>query len=252
MKLKELVCAVGFLLSFSFAGFCVPAEIDDRGIISTSGEAKIWIEPDSARIFLGIETMEASVDAARDENAAKISRVMSSLEALRIADMLIKAPSYNVSLIKEQEYDATRAGRIPKIIGYKVSQHFTVLLKNKDMSRLSQDVARVIDAALGSGVNIMQQVVFFKEDDSSQRLQVLQLAVQDAINNAEEVAKTASLSIKKITMINTNSGYWQPYQMNQLQMTQALSPRDAGGEPTTIVAGKIAVTCRVQLQCRTE
>ena len=49
--------------------------------IITSGDAKIWIEPDRARIFLGIETLSKTVDEARQENATKIKKVM---EALRL------------------------------------------------------------------------------------------------------------------------------------------------------------------------
>lgn len=177
--------------------------------IITSGDAKIWIEPDRARIFLGIETLSKTVDEARQENATKIKKVMEAL-ALNIKGMLIKAPSYNVSLVKEPQYYATKAGRLPRIIGYKVRQDFTVLLKNKDPLILSKDAGQVIDTALNNGVNIIQRVNFFKEDDSKDKRNVMSLAVKDAISNAKTIADAAGVSIKDYTLINSYTGYWQP------------------------------------------
>jgi len=217
--------------------------------IITSGEAIVWIEPDRARIFLGIETLQGTIDAAHKENAEKMRKVVAALKALKIKGMLIKAPSYNVSLVKEPTYEATKAGRLPKIIGYKVTQNFTVLLKNKDPLILSKNASYVIDTALRNGVNIIEKVVFFKEDDSQERRKALKLAVKDAISNAKTIAEAAEVSIKSYTLINssTSTYYWQPPQI--VQMSQAFTPQEAGRATTTLIAGKIPISCKVQLHC---
>lgn len=218
--------------------------------ISTDGEARIWIEPDRARVYLGIETMGETVALARDDNASKMSTVMAALKRLKIGGMLIKAPSYDVSLVKEPEYDATRAGRLPKIIGYKVTQEFTVLLQSKDMVVLSKDGGRVVDTALNSGVNIIQKVQFFKEDDTQDRREAMRLAVKDAISNARAMAEAAGVSIKDYTTVSSSMHYWRPPMMTQ--MRQALAPAEEAGVPTTLVAGRIGVTCNVHLSCTIE
>lgn len=215
--------------------------------IITNGEAKIWIEPDRARVFLGVETLGKTVDATREENAIKIKKVMEALKGLNMKGMLIKAPSYNISLVKEPDYDATKAGRLPRIIGYKVIQHFTVLLKNEDMLILSKNAGQVIDTALNNGVNIIQEVHFFKEDDSKDKRNAMILAVKDAVSNAKAIADAAGVSIKDYTLINSSTGYWRPPIVTK--MRQAFAAEEAGGVPTTIVAGKIAITCNVQLHC---
>lgn len=219
---------------------------EEKKIIA-SGDAKIWIEPDRARIFLGIETLSKTVDVARQENATKIQKVMEALTTLNIEDMLIKAPSYNVSLVKEPQHYATKAGRLPRIIGFQVRQDFTVLLKNEDPLILSKDSGQVIDTALNNGVNIIQRVNFFKEDDSKDKRNAMSLAVTDAISNAKTIADAAGVSIKDYILINSYTGYLRPPVVNQ--MRQAFAPGEAGGVPTTLVAGKIAITCKVQLQC---
>lgn len=237
-----------FLVSGSI--LLAQTEKEIKGII-TSGEAKVWIEPDRARVYLGIETMDTSVDAARETNAEKVSVVIEALKALKIEGMLVKAPSYNVTLVKEQEYDAVRAGRLPKIIGYKVQQFFTVLVQNKDSSVLSKSAASIIDTALRSGVNIIENVEFFKDDDSLDRRQALKLAVKNALDNAKAIAETANVTIKKYNMINSSANYWVPrYYPQHSQMMNA--PSVDAGIGTTLLAGKIAVNANASLSCEIE
>ena len=165
----------------------------------------------------------------------------------KIKEMLIKTPSYNVSLVKESEYEAAKAGQLPKIIGYKVTQNFTVLLKNKDPLILSKSASYVIDTALRNGVNIIEKVVFFKEDDSQERRKALKLAVKDAISNAKAIAEAAGVSVKSYTLIGTSTYYWQPSQI--AQMTQTFTPQEADTASTILIAGKIPISCKVQLHC---
>lgn len=253
--MKKAYVLTGFVLFLMFLFFINPLAYgqiirEEQQGISVDGSAKIWIEPNRARVFLGIETMANDVETARNDNAANIKKVMDALKALNIKGMLVKAPSYNVSLVKEPEYDATRSGRLPKIIGYKVKQDFTVLVSNDDVLKLSKDSARVIDTALDNGVNIITEVIFFKEDDSSDKRDALTLAVKDAISNAKVIAAAAGVSIKDITLINSSIGYWSaPISRNSLQMTQAAGFEDASGIPTAIVAGKISVNANARLQC---
>jgi uncharacterized protein YggE len=220
---------------------------EEKNTIVANGEAKIWVDPDRARVFLGIETMRETISLARDQNAGKIKNVMQALKALRIKGMLIKAPSYNVSLVKEQEHYAKKTGRLPKILGYKVKQDFTVLLESKDARILSKDAARVIDTALDNGVNIITNVAFFKEDESKDKRNALALAVQDAISNAKTIAKTAGVSIKEYSQIH--SSYLQPYGDYTTRQMTFTGGEGGPGAPTTLVAGKKAVTCRVTLSC---
>jgi uncharacterized protein YggE len=249
---KRIVClglAIILFSSFSFLAFSQQEKKDILRFISTNGTAKVWVEPDRARVFLGVETMAENVSLAREENATKIKNVIDALEALRIKGMLIKAPSYNVQLVKEREYDASKAGRLPKVLGYKVTQNFTVLLQDNDIARLSKNAALVLDTALDKGVNLVQDIMFFKEDDSKERRKALDLAVKDAIDNAKAIAQTAVVSIKKYTMINSSINIWFP---RHNQMRQVMDLGEARGTPTTLVAGRVAVNSQAQLQCEIE
>jgi hypothetical protein len=246
-----------FMAFLSVVMLCLESNIlfaqptkEAEGILTT-GEAKVWIEPDRARVYLGIETMDTNINAARDTNAEKIKGVIDALKLLKIENMLIKAPNYNVFLVKEPEYDATRSGRLPKLIGYKVVQDFTVLLQNKDAQLLSKQAAQVIDTALNSGVNIIQNIEFFKEDYSADRREALKLAVKNAMENAKAIAETAGVSIKGYRTITSATSYSMHTQYNyqQSQMFRVAAASDVGGVETTLAAGKIAVTASVTIRC---
>lgn len=253
MKTKLLVTALIFLLTLIPVYSVCAAEEEEEAhrLISTNGEAKILVNPDSARVFLGIETMSQTISVARDENARNIKQVMEALKSLKIKDMKTKAPSYNVSLVKEREHDATKLGRLPSIIGYKVTQNFTVLIQNNDPKVLSKDAASIIDTALNNGVNIISEVMFFKEDDSKDKREALKLAVQDAITNAKTIADTAGVSIKDYTLISSSTNY--VLHRNQMrQMMNVAAPGMGGGADTTLVAGQITINGQVSLSCSLE
>lgn len=227
---------------------------DSRGIF-TSGQAKVWIEPDRARVYLGIETMDADIGIARNTNAEKIKAVLEALKSLKIEGMLIKAPSYNVSLVKEPSYDTARMGRLPKIIGYKVLQYFTVLLQNKDASALSKGAGQVVDTALNSGVNIIQDIEFFKEDDSADKREAIKLALRNAMDNAKTIAETAGVSIKSYSAISSATAYWIPQYFNpQSQMMRSSEVGDfsGGSAATMLAAGKISVSANASIKCEIE
>jgi uncharacterized protein YggE len=224
---------------------------EEHKIITTSGTGRIWISSDRARVFMGIETVSASVSVAREENATRMKSVLAALQELKIKDMLIKTADFNVGLIKEDDYVARKEMRIPRIIGYKVMQSFTVLLKNSDAVVLSEDAGRIVDTALSSGVNILQGVTFFKENISEDNRRVLELAVKDAMANAKVIADTAGVTIKEYTMISSSYQYWgTPHIYNVSQQMQSADVSSSYDFGTTLVAGKSELTSSVTLTCK--
>jgi uncharacterized protein YggE len=217
--------------------------------IYTDGGAKVWVAPDRARLFLGVETQDEALEGARQGNAATISRIMGALEDLNIEDLSVQSPAYKVALIKEDSDVARQQMRIPKIIGYRVTQEFTVLLKNDDMEALSRDAGLVLDAALISGVNIIDEdILFFKEDISSAKEEALKLAVEDAMARAEAIAATAHAKIKTYSTIRSGFSVGSDYD-RYAQVAQVSTPMAAEDAASTIVAAKVPVRAGVALSC---
>ncbi|MBD3246712.1 MAG: DUF541 domain-containing protein [Candidatus Omnitrophica bacterium] len=216
--------------------------------IETGGTAKVWVTPDSARLFLGIESLHADAGKAREENAVRMQKLLSALKNLRIKDIRVKAPSYQVELVKEREYDAVREGRVPRIIGYRIVQEFTVRIQDRDPDRLSQNAAKILDTALAHGVNLVRKVKFFKEDDTSQRREAVKLAVQDAMKTAQVMARAAGVRIKEYVTITTGVRYFSP---PQPLMTQRVDVAAAAGPQTssTLSAGRIVLSAQARISC---
>lgn len=214
--------------------------------IRTEGRAKIWIAPDRARLFLGVETQEETIEEARQKNAETINRIMSQLQSLEIKDLLVQSPAYNVTLVKEDEHVAKKAMRLPKILGYRINQRFTVLIKNADMASLSTNAGLVLDTALQNGVNIIEQnILFFKEDISKEKEEALKLALKDAISRAQIIADTAGMTIKEYSTINNGFHFGT----RQPSYSQIASPVFSEDMASTVMAAKIPVEASVSLSC---
>jgi uncharacterized protein YggE len=250
--MKKLI----IILCVLVMSLCVPSSmaqvLSSSGItktISTNGSAKVWITPNRARLFLGVETSAETIDGARQKNAAIIKQIMGQLESLKLKDIYVQSPTYIVALLKERERDAQEQLRVPNIIGYKVTQKFTVLLKNDDIVTLSKNASLVLDAALQNGVNIIEQdTMFFNEDISKEKEEALKLAIKDAMSKAKVIAETAGMKIKEYSTISSNFYMEEGYSRHS-QISQIASPMSSGDTGSTLIAAKIPVEASVSLTC---
>ncbi|HTE17106.1 MAG TPA: SIMPL domain-containing protein, partial [Armatimonadota bacterium] len=67
-----------------------PGEGTPRSI-TTSGTATVSTTPDSARIFFGVRTTAPTVQAARDQNEARLRKFRSALAALKLPGLKTKS-----------------------------------------------------------------------------------------------------------------------------------------------------------------
>jgi uncharacterized protein YggE len=135
-------------------------------------------------------------------------------------------------------------GRPPKLVGFKVVHSFTVLVRNNDPQRLGAAAADVLDTATESGANIVEQIVFFKEDEDNVRRQALTAAVEDALSNARALAAGAQVSVRDTIQIDGQPQY--DFSLSNTRQNQLLTPEQAS---TPLVAGDLQVTCSVRVTC---
>ncbi|MCD6351351.1 MAG: SIMPL domain-containing protein [Armatimonadetes bacterium] len=209
--------------------------------LSVSGTAERWVDPDRCRIFLGCQSREKQLQVARRENNARVQRVLEAIRRLKIKGLKMKAPSLEVNILYAS---SRRATELPEELGYEVTQQFTVLLTEGTPEKLSFDAGRVIDAALGAGANMLGQVVFFRDDQKEIERQLLAEAVKDAMTRARIMAQAAGVKISGVWSLSSEPVYRQfdRYAQN----VQTVGPAAPGGG-TTIVSGRLQVTCSVRL-----
>lgn len=235
-------------LALSLGLFCLPATLYaalevPSNLISASGSATVYVRPDSARVYFGVESLEKTLKAARQDNNRKIQKTMDAIQDLKIPDTLMKTANVNVQLVQPYRNDA----QLPQTAGYRLSNQITVVVKHKDPNTLASLAAKVLDAGLENGVNSVQQIQFFKEDDTAARREALERAVQDAIENAKAMAKGAGKKYQDVKTLSTSGGHAEPaYRFSNAKFA-VMSADSASGESTPVVAGTLEITATVEV-----
>lgn len=214
----------------------------EKRTVSTSGSATIRIKPDSARLFLSVQTSAATIKEARSQNAAAFKKVKAALTKLNIPDLKMKTSDVNL----EPEY--TRATeRQPAVVnGYRVTNQFTVLVTDTDAEKLGANAGRVLDTALEEGVNVVSRVTFFKQDDTAARREVMAKAVEQAVLNAQALTAGVKASVAETVQISDTPVFTWGGNDN---VQRAFNAAPGGGDESQFVAGDMVVTCRVNVTC---
>jgi uncharacterized protein YggE len=211
--------------------------------LSTSGTATVRVKPDSARVFFGVQTLAPTIKQAREESSQKVKKVLDALTALQIPDLKMKTSNVSVELVQR----AHEEGKLPEVVGYRVTNSFTALIKGNDPQKLGLTAGRVLDTALENGANQVQQVVIFKQDDTEAKREALTKAVADAAANARALANGANARITDTITIDGHPEYFG----GRYSLSNTAQAQDSfgGAGETPILAGEVEITCRVSVTC---
>lgn len=189
------------------------------------------VEPDLARIDLGVSVLSATVAEATSEAADRISAVVASVEAFGIPSEEMRTSRYRV----QPEYDH-RNDRA-ELRGYRVSNVVTVTLRDLDR------VGEVLEAAtLAGGDSAVVEAVRFEVDDAAEaRRRARSAAFAEALDAARQIADLAGVSLGSVVSVTERPGPGDPVPR------AAMMESDASGA-TPIRPGRqaIAVTLAVE------
>jgi uncharacterized protein YggE len=216
----------------------------EKRTITTAGSATLKIKPDSARVFFGVQTIGKTVKSAREENNKLCKKVINALTALKIPDMKLKTSDINIELIQPQANNPTE---LPPVLGYRVTSSYTVLVQDNDAAKLSGNASRVLDTALESGANFVQQIVAFRRDDAEIKQTALKSAVEAALANAKAIAAGAKVQIRDTFAINGEPEY--SFGRGQCGLTNQLIVGGIGDGETPVIVGDLEITIRVSISC---
>ncbi len=170
------------------------AETELSKVISVSGNGVVKMAPNVADVNFSVITEASDAGLAQAKNAEIVSKVINSLQNTGISSSDINTAGYY--LYPRYVYDK---GKPAKISGYEVRNEITVTVRDTAL------VGKVIDLAVDSGINQVQNIRFYVEDSTEQKARALRLAIQDARAKADVIA--AALG-KRITGIKSASGNW--------------------------------------------
>ncbi len=195
MKSKlMLIVLLATLCLLTICTTCFAAEADLSNVISVRGEGTVKLSPNMADINFAVITEADQAGIAQAENSELVTKVINSLKDAGIAATDISTSGYylNPQFIHEE-------GKSPKISGYKVRNEIIVTVRD------TASIGKIIDLAVKSGINQVQNIRFYVEGSTAQKAKALTQAIEDAQVKAEVIA--AALG-KKIVGIKSASGDW--------------------------------------------
>ena len=209
----------------------VPAPQQGQGLITVVGEGKVKVEPDTARINIGVEVMRPTVREATDANQELVAAVLDALRQAGIPDEDMQTSGFSVYA---ERYGPN--GPLPEDeVNYRVTN--TVQVTVRDLGTIGD----VLDAAIEAGANNIYGIEFLLEDRDAAESEARAAAVADAEAKAAELAELNGVSVGNVVAISEIIGA-TPF-FNNAMMAQGMG----GGAAPSIQPGQLDLTLQLQI-----
>jgi len=203
------------------------------GTITVVGEGKVTLEPDIARVSIGVETLRNTVKEASDENRATVEAVLAALTEQGIAEEDIQTSGFTVFAERFGPEGPLAEGDVR----YRVSNNVSVVIRELDA------VGTILDAAIEAGANNIYGVEFAVEDPGESESEARAAAIEDARAKAGELAELAGLSLGEVVSISEVIGAGGGYYAGNF----AEQARAFGGGGTPITPGQLDLVMQLQV-----
>ncbi|HSE56993.1 MAG TPA: SIMPL domain-containing protein [Candidatus Paceibacterota bacterium] len=206
LTLFLLAATLGKLKEHRFIGSGVsPAQT-----ITVAGTGKVNRAPDTAKISFTVRAEDKQVKNAQQVVSGKIDAVTKVLKDIGIEERYIKTDYYNSYPKYEYGTVACRAAYCPpagtpKLVGYEVSHAITVNVKDLDK------VEEVLGALGTAGVSDISGPNFGFEDDKAVQREARDMAIKDAREQAQLLARSLGVKIVRLVSFSENGGAYPLY-----------------------------------------
>lgn len=162
--------------------------------VSVTGTGRVSVTPDRFTFTVGVQTVAQTVDAAVNENNAKVASVIAALKKAGATDKDIRTSNFSIN--PQQDY---QNGQLARIVGYQVANSVTVMRSNVS------EAGKLLQAAVSAGVNTSSGLQFEVSDPTKGRAEGLKSAFDDARAKAVVLAKAAGRTIGRALTISEGS-----------------------------------------------
>ncbi|MCS7056926.1 MAG: SIMPL domain-containing protein [Thermoflexales bacterium] len=201
-----------------------------RRTLTVVGNGRATATPDIARVLLGVDIVNARLNAALAEANRKSAAIIAALEKAGVAKRDIRTAEFNV--FPQQSYGPSGPG---PITGYRVVNIVRVTIRNID------NAGTVLDAAINAGANTVQGLSFTIENIKAIEAEARKDAMADAKAKAEALASAAGAKVSRVlTISEIVSG-------NPFPVFAAAPAADGIGGGVTVTPGSQDVTVQVQV-----
>lgn len=227
--MKKTVCLLVILLLLA----AMPALAAER-TVTVSGSATVYLEADTAHLYLGVRIKRDSLTQAQSECAEKIAAVLAALEKAGVG--LKDAATSDYSVYSGMDYVSEGVEKQY----YQVNHILNITVR--DIS----DLGGLIDVCIRAGANAVDNIAFTAQDLDGAHDQALKNAVEDGRHKAEILSAAAGLRLGALISINNSEG--QNYVSNS-RSYKAYGMEMAADEAaaTVIQSGSVSVSAAVTL-----
>ena len=180
-----LVFALGGIVAF--AANQAEAEITPfpsrEKVISVTGTATTYVEPDLLVVTFGVETQEKTASAALSSNSAAMTSIVDAVRSIGIADDDLSTSRISIYPVYESYRELVTDRYKQELVGYEVTNTLTVRTAQLDTA------ADIIDGAVSAGANRVDQVSFVLSPQK--QLDVRDELLGNAVLNAKKKAENA-------------------------------------------------------------
>ncbi|HEY0160362.1 MAG TPA: SIMPL domain-containing protein [Thermoanaerobaculia bacterium] len=215
--------AAGVLAATAAAQDVVPRETGTPVIpqsISVNGTGRANVTPDRFTFSVGVQTVANTVDDAVAQNNRRVAAVIAALKQAGATDADIQTSNFNIW--PQQDY---QEGRLPRILGYQVSNNVTVRSTKVDTA------GKLLGVAIGAGVNTSSGINFEVADPGRGRDEGLRKAFEDARAKATLLAQVAGRTLGPAILISEGVAHMpQPYPVDQRAMAMEARVGNVAGD----------------------
>ncbi|UWQ13115.1 SIMPL domain-containing protein [Aliiroseovarius sp. M344] len=192
--MRKTIAIFGFLMALSSP---VLADGDMDARLSVTGHGISQVEPDMARISLGVTKDAVEAGAALDEVASIAQSIFARLAEVGIEPRDMQSSQVNLS----PQYDYNRNSEGPaKLTGFIASTMVTVRVR--DLSQLGP----IMSAVTADGANQLNGLQFDLQDRQPAEDEARANAVKDAMARANVLAEAAGVTLGSIVSIQEGGG----------------------------------------------
>jgi|AntRauTorckE6833_2_1112554.scaffolds.fasta_scaffold00714_13 uncharacterized protein YggE len=213
--------------------------------IMVTGYAEVVAVPDIATFSFSVVEASENVSSAQELATEKANNVIDFLAEQGIEENDIKTTSYNVYPKYEwiqpvciSEIGCPRGSN--ELVGYEVSQSIRVKVRD------TQQAGDLLSGIGSFEVSNVSGLNFEVDDEESLKAEARSMAIDDAKEKAEKLAKDLGVDLDDIIGFSEDSGYSQPYERSYMESVSFDSMGGASASPK-IPTGENTITKTVYI-----
>ncbi len=226
-KLIIIVLAVVAMLALSACGASPNKPFPQ---ITGSGTGTVYLSPDVAYVYVGVQTRSEDVAKALDDNNLKANAISSKLKELGVEAKDIQTSAFNIYPT------ASEFGPMGEALSYEYVVDNTIYVTVRDLPNLGN----MLNAVVKAGANSINGVSYDVLDKEAAFNEARQIAVDNAKKTASEMASAVDVKLGKLTSVYV-------YQTGNIAPMYDVKGYGIGGGSVPVSSGQLALTVNADL-----